>query len=80
MSAISLRLDEPLLHEVDTFARAQHIPRTEYIRRAINAMNDSLRQEQRRQQLQTASQRVREANMEINREFAALDGDAISHH
>jgi predicted transcriptional regulator len=39
MTAVSIRLPDDLLKEADKLARELHIPRHEYIRRAIEALN-----------------------------------------
>ena len=51
MSIVSLRLPDDLLKEAENRARALHIPRAEYIRRAIAVMNDEVLAHKRRERL-----------------------------
>lgn len=73
MTTVSIRLPDELLEEADKRARALHIPRAEYIRRAIEAMNAEVTSRQRRERLIKASRRVREESMRVNAEFDAID-------
>lgn len=73
MTTISLRLPDDLVKEADKRARALHIPRAEYIRRAIAALNAQVLAEQRRQRMAEASRRVRDESMRINAEFDSIE-------
>lgn len=73
MSTVSIRLPDNLLKEAERHARELHIPRAEYIRRAIESMNAEVIAEQRRRRLMEVSRRVREESMRINAEFAAFE-------
>ncbi len=73
MTTVSLRLPDDLLKEADQRARELHIPRAEYIRRAIVDWNSRALAEQRRQRLMAASRRVRGESMRINAEFDAVE-------
>ena len=73
MTTISIRIDGNLLKNMDKNASTLHIPRAEYIRRAIESLNASLTAEQRHQRLMDASRRVREESMRINAEFEAVE-------
>jgi len=75
MATISIRLQDDILEEVTTRARELHIPRAEYIRRAIHSMNEKVAREIRRKRIKEASKRVREESMRVNAEFAAVEGD-----
>ena len=59
MTIISIRLPEKLLHEVDQLAKANHIPRAEYIRNAIEFMNKEMGNKKRIERLKNASLRVK---------------------
>ena len=75
MSTVSLRLPDDLLKEAENRAKALHIPRAEYIRRAIAVMNDKVLAHKRRERLMAVSKRVRTESMKVNAEFdAAEDG------
>ena len=73
MSSVSMRLPDTLLHELDKRAAELDIPRTEYIRRAIIAMNAALDDAQRHDRLRRASLRVRAESIKVNAEFAAIE-------
>lgn len=73
MSSVSMRLPDTLLHELDKRAAELDIPRTEYIRRAILAMNAALDDAQRHDRLRRASLKVRTESLKVNAEFAAIE-------
>ena len=75
MSVVSIRLSDNLLNDLDTRAKALHIPRTEYIRKAIEHMNEETLKQERKQQLIQASLRVRNQSMKINKEFSKIERD-----
>lgn len=59
MSVISIRLPDKLLEQLDNRAKALHVARTEYIRRAIEDMNEKTLKLERQQKLKNASLKVR---------------------
>ena len=71
MTTVSLRLPGTLIKEADKRARDLHVPRAEYIRRAIVALNAQVMAEQRRRRIMEASRRVRGESMRVNAEFEA---------
>ena len=73
MNTVSMRLPDGLLRELDKRAAELDIPRTEYIRRAIVAMNHALEDAKRRDRLKRASLKVRAESMKVNAEFAAIE-------
>ena len=73
MSSVSMRLSDSLLHELDKRAAELDIPRTEYIRRAIVAMNAALDGAKRRDGLRRASRKVRAGSIEVHAEFAGIE-------
>jgi metal-responsive CopG/Arc/MetJ family transcriptional regulator len=73
MTTVSVRLPDDLLKEADKRARELHIPRAEYIRRAIEALNAEVSSQQRRDRMIKASQRVRAESMRVNAEFSAIE-------
>jgi len=73
MNSVSMRLPDALLREMDKRAAELDIPRTEYIRRAIIAMNRALDDAKRRDRLKRASLKVRAESMQVNAEFAAIE-------
>lgn len=73
MTTVSLRLPVELLEETESRAKSLHIPRAEYIRRAIIAMNHETIAKKKRERLAKLSQRVRAESMKINAEFDAIE-------
>ena len=73
MSVISIRLPEQLLQQLDHMARFLHIQRAEYIRKAIEHMNEEINKNERKEKLVQASLRVRDESMRINREFSDIE-------
>lgn len=75
MSVISIRLPEQLLQQLDHMAQVLHIQRAEYIRQAIERMNEEINKNQRKEKLIQASLRVRDESMRINQEFSDIEHD-----
>lgn len=73
MTSLSLRLPDDLLHDVDDFARQLHIPRAEYVRKALEQMNMSVAAQRRRTRLMETSLKVRSESMKINSEFSKVE-------
>ena len=73
MTTLSLRLPDELLHDVDDFARQMHIPRAEYVRKALEQMNMAVAAQHRRKRLMETSLKVRMESMKINTEFSAIE-------
>jgi predicted transcriptional regulator len=73
MNTVSLRLPDDLLKEAEHRAKSLHLPRAEYIRRAIAAMNDEVLSQKRRDQLMKTSERIAAASMKVNAEFDATE-------
>ena len=75
MTTVSIRLPDDLLKETESRAKVLHIPRAEYIRRAIAAMNHEILTQKRREHLMKISQRVSAESMKVNAEFDAIEND-----
>jgi len=75
MTTVSLRLPDNLLKEAESGARILHIPRAEYIRRAIAVMNHEMLVQKRREHLMTISRRVSSESLKVNAEFDAIEVD-----
>ena len=73
MTTISLRLPDDLLREVEKRAGDLHVPRAEYVRRALERMNREVLQQRRRTRLMELSLRVREESMNVNAEFSEVE-------
>lgn len=75
MTTITIRLPDKLLQDLDYNAHASHIPRAEYVRRAIENMNAQINKKTRAKRLQKISLKVREESMRINNEFSDIEHD-----
>ena len=73
MATISIRFKDEEVALLNEYSRSLHIPRTEYVRRAVVAMNIRVDRELRRKKIMEASRRVREESMHVNTEFAAVE-------
>jgi metal-responsive CopG/Arc/MetJ family transcriptional regulator len=73
MTTISLRLPDDLLREVEERAGDLHLPRAEYVRRALEKMNREVFRQRRRNRLMELSLRVREESMHVNAEFSEVE-------
>jgi predicted transcriptional regulator len=77
MATLSLRLPDDLLHEVDMHAEKTHLPRADYVRKALKQMNASVDAQHKRTRLMVASLKVRGESMRVNAEFDAIDGCSL---
>jgi len=75
MNTVSIRLPDHLLTEMDHLAKELKIPRTEYVRRAVMAMNKAVKGKRHRERLMRLSLRVREESMKANAEFSEIEHD-----
>lgn len=75
MSTVSLRLPDDLLKETESRAKTLHIPRAEYIRRAIVAMNHEMVAQKRRERLMKISLMTSMESKKVNAEFDRIEGD-----
>ena len=73
MTTVSLRLPDDLLKEAEHRAKILHLPRAEYIRRAIAAMNEEVLIQKRREHLMKVSRRISAGSMKVNAEFDAIE-------
>lgn len=73
MTTVSLRLPDDVLKAAEQHAKILHLPRAEYIRRAIVAMNEDVLKKNRRELLMKVSRRVAAKSMQVNAEFAAIE-------
>lgn len=73
MSLVSIRLADNLLKEVKIRAQALHLSQTEYIRKAIEHMNEEVLKHKRKQKLTDASVKVRNESMLVNAEFSRIE-------
>ncbi len=75
MSLVSIRLADNLLNETKIRAQALHMSQTEYIRKAIERMNEEVLKQERKQKLTQASLKVRNESMLVNAEFSRIEYD-----
>lgn len=75
MSVISIRLPETLLNDLDHAAKLLHVPRAQYIRKAIEALNKELIDNKMKKQMIKASLNVRKNSMQVNTEFDEIEND-----
>ncbi len=73
MATISIRIQDKDLDELNKRSRTLHIPRAEYVRQAVIAMNKKIDEEQRKKRIIEASRRVRQESMRVNAEFDAVE-------
>lgn len=73
MNAISMRLPDDVLRELDQRAAKLNMSRTEYVRAAVRAMNKAVDAESRKERIRSASQRVRIESLKVNAEFSRIE-------
>ena len=73
MKTISLSLPEDLLEASGRHSMALRIPRAEYIRRAIEQLNEKMDAETRARRMRQAALKCRAADLEVNADFAAIE-------
>ena len=75
MSALTIRLPDKVVNEVNMRAKKLHISRSEYIKRSIQNMNKGIYEQERMAKLIKISKRVRKESMVINSEFSKVEYD-----
>ena len=75
MIAISLRLPDKLVHDIEGQAKKLHITRTSYIREAIKKYNLALSEKERHNRLMMLSRKVRASSLRVNKEFSEIEHD-----
>jgi predicted transcriptional regulator len=75
MTTVTIRIPDDVVHSIDSCANHLHLTRSEYIKRAILAMNKMLSDETRAQKLRSASQKVRQESMVVNAEFSVSESN-----
>ncbi len=73
MNAISMRLPDEALRELDRRAAQLKLSRTEYIRAAVRAMNRAVDEKCRAARIRGASLRVRGESLRVNAEFSRIE-------
>jgi len=72
---VSIRLNDYLFQEMKAKSHLLHLSQTDYIRKAVEYMNDKTERLERKKRLRRGSLRVREESMRINAEFSRIDHD-----
>jgi hypothetical protein len=72
---VSIRMKEELLQEMKMSAQLLHLSQTEYIRKAIELMNNQTEKAAREKRLKKASLLTREESMKVNAEFSRIDDE-----
>lgn len=73
MSALTVRLPNNVIDEVNNRAKKLHITRSEYIRKSIENMNKKLQQQERKDKFIRVSKLVRKESMVVNSEFSKVE-------
>lgn len=75
MKAISLNMPDTLLETSGQLAGNLGLSRADYIRKALEHMNQIARAELRARRMAAASRKCRAESMRVNAEFAAFEHD-----
>ena len=76
MTNISLKLPDDMLKTSGKCAESLNLSRSEYIRRAIDRMNQETRSRLRRKHLAEVSRKVRKESMKVNADFEKIEADS----
>lgn len=74
-SLVSIRVNDELLKTMKMNAHRLHLSQTDYIRKAIEHMNDEIEKRERKKRLISASLNVRKESMKVNAEFSDIEHD-----
>lgn len=75
MKTISLKIDEDIFKETENILRTKKKARNRYINEALDFYNKNQQREILREKLHKSSLLVREDNMEVLKEFEALNDE-----
>ncbi len=76
MSAlVSIRMNDSLFETMRNMASILHLSQTDYIRQAIEHMNEEASRQARAHRLQQASLKTRSESMSVNAEFSDIEHD-----
>lgn len=76
MTNISLKLPDDMLQTSGKCAESLNLSRSEYIRRAIDRMNQETRSRLRKKHLAEVSRKVRKESMKVNADFEKIEADS----
>ena len=74
-SLVSVRLNDQLIQAMKAKASILHLSQTDYIRRAIERLNDEIELQERSERMKRASLLTRAESMRVNAEFSEIDHD-----
>lgn len=75
MTTITVRIPDHLLEELEKQAGELKVPRSVYIRKALEHLNKEVAAKKRSDRLQEVSRRVRSESMKVNAEFSEIEYD-----
>ena len=75
MKTISLKIDDAIFQDKENIIKTKKKARNRYINEALDFYNKTQKREMLREQLRKSSLLVREDNLEILKEFEALEDD-----
>jgi Arc/MetJ-type ribon-helix-helix transcriptional regulator len=75
MSALTIRVPEETINEINKRSKKLHITRSEYVRKSIEIMNKQFADQERRERMIQISKKVREESMVVNAEFEKIEHD-----
>lgn len=73
---VTINIPDNLLIQSDKNASILHMRRSEYIRKALENMNNEIMKNEKYTRLQYLSNLVRSHSMEINKEFEEIEHDS----
>ena len=77
MKTVTLKTDSIFFDKLTKLAKELHITKSEFIRRSVSEYEKYIYREKLKANIQAASLKVREANMEIISDFDATVSDGI---
>lgn len=74
-SLLSVRLSDELFQAMRSNAQDLHLSQTDYVRQAIEKMNEEINQLNLERKLKQVSLRVRHQSQQVNTEFSRIEHD-----
>jgi metal-responsive CopG/Arc/MetJ family transcriptional regulator len=75
---ITVNIPDNIITQADKNASILHIKRSEYIRKALEALNNQISKNEKYERLLYLSNLVRDESMNINKEFEEIEHDPAS--
>lgn len=75
MKTISLKIDDAIFQDTENIIKTKKKARNRYINEALDFYNKTQKREMLREELRKSSLLVREDNLEVLKEFEALEDD-----